>query len=305
MSADPSIPLTIVGSVALDTIETPLEKHADVLGGSCSYACAAASFFVQSGMVGVVGEDFPAEHQALYRQLGIDTAGLLQQPGQTFRWSGVYEANMNQRRTLSTALNVFESFSPELPAAYRAAPFMLLGNIAPALQLQVLEQATAAPYVVADTMDLWIRETRADLCKVLERCTMLMLNDDEARLLTGESNLRRSAQQILDMGPSSVVIKRGEFGGALVTQEGIFLAPAYPVPNVVDPTGAGDSFAGAFLGALAEAQSLDDAAVRNALMYGSVVASFGVGGFGLEAFRDLTRKKIDVRLQELRSMIRC
>ena len=134
---------------------------------------------------------------------------------------------------------------------------------------------------------------------------MLMLNDDEARLLTGESNLRRSAQQILDMGPSSVVIKRGEFGGALVTQEGIFLAPAYPVPNVVDPTGAGDSFAGAFLGALAEAQSLDDAAVRNALMYGSVVASFGVGGFGLEAFRDLTRKKIDVRLQELRSMIRC
>ena len=305
MTSKNKVDLTVVGSIALDTIETPQAKRAEVLGGSCSYACAAASFFTTSGMVGVVGKDFPAGHEALYRQLGIDTAGLQKMPGQTFRWSGVYEENMNRRHTLSTDLNVFEAFSPELPEAYSAAPFMLLGNIAPALQLQVLEQAAASPYVVADTMDLWIRETPRDLEKVLARCTMLMINDDEARLLTGESNLRKSARQILEMGPSSVVIKRGEYGGAWVSDEGIFLAPAYPVPDVVDPTGAGDSFAGAFLGALAEAGSLDSAAVRRALMYGSVVASFGVGGFGLEAFRDLSREKIDARLQELRLMIQC
>ncbi len=304
MTANRPLHLAVVGSIGLDTIETPVEKRVDILGGSVSYACAAASFFVKTGMVGVVGTDFPEAYEALYRRLGIDTSGLQKQDGKTFRWSGVYERNMNARRTLSTDLNVFESFSPKLPTDYRQAPCILLGNISPDLQLHVLDQAQAATFVVADTMDLWIRIAREDLMRVIARSGMLMLNDEEAELLTGERSIRRSADILLGWGPSHVVIKRGEYGAVLASRSGLFLVPAFPVDAVVDPTGAGDSFAGAFMGALAEAGSTDDKAMRRALLFGSVVASFGVEAFSLDAFLNLTRADIDARFQTLLAMTR-
>ncbi len=296
--------LVVVGSVGLDTVETPGDKRTDVLGGSASYACAAASFFTGAGMVGVVGEDFPEAYTALYRQLGIDAAGLQTRPGKTFRWSGVYEQNMNVRRTLSTDLNVFESFSPELPPAYRSAPFVLLGNIAPDLQAHVLDQTAPDAFVVTDTMNLWIAQTRDALLRVIARSTVLMLNDEEAAMLTGESSVRRSAARLLELGPAHVAIKRGEYGAVLASRDGLFLAPAYPVEAVADPTGAGDSFAGAFMGALAAEPAPDAAALRRALLYGAAVASFGVEAFSLDAFVKLSRADIEARCRELLAMIR-
>lgn len=298
-----NVDLAIVGSIGLDTIETTAVRREELLGGSVSYACAAASFFARVGMVGVVGTDFPPEYEALYRRFGIDLSGLAKAEGRTFRWSGVYEEDMINRRTLSTELNVFESFSPELPENYRDAPFILLGNISPELQLHVLSEARCPKLVVADTMDLWINIAREPLDKLIAKVDMLTLNDSEARLLTGEHNLKTCAAQIRDMGPRYVVIKKGEHGAMLVSDEGLFLVPAYPVDEVHDPTGAGDSFAGAFMGVLARSGKTDDSAVREALLYGAVVASFGVESFSLEGLANLTHVDIDARLVELKSMI--
>lgn len=299
-----AVELVIVGSVGIDAIATPLEARTEVLGGAASHACAAASFFATTGMVGVVGSDFPAKEEARLRAFGIDLEGLQHVPGATFRWSGVYEADFVNRRTLSTELGVFADFSPVLPARYRTAKHILLGNIGPELQLRVLDQAERAEFVAVDTMDLWIRIAQDALRAVIRRVTLLTLNDGEARLLTGAHNLRDCAQTLLAMGPRYVVIKKGEHGSLLFSKDGIVILPAYPVRQVIDPTGAGDAFAGACMGYLASrgAVALED--IVRGLLYGSVVASFGVEAFGLDALDSLTRPAIEARAAELRAMSR-
>lgn len=296
--------LVVVGSIGLDTIETKYERQEDVLGGSVSYACAAASFFAATGMVGVAGTDFPEEYMECYRQFGIDLDGLTLADGETFKWSGVYEEDMINRRTLSTCLNVFADFMPELPEHYRKAPYLLLGNISPELHLHVLSQVQSPKFVVADTMDLWINIAKEPLQNVIRKVNMLMLNDGEARLLTQEQNLKICARQIMEMGPDYVVIKKGEHGALLASRNGLYIIPAYPVDDVVDPTGAGDSFAGGFLGYLSQQKTINDATVCEALLRGSVVASFGVEAFSLNRLTLLKEKEIEQRLTELKSMIR-
>ena len=300
-----AVDLVVVGSIGIDTIETPFDRKADLLGGSVSFACAAASPFARVGMVGVVGDDFPEEHVALYRSFGIDLDGLQTLPGKTFRWSGVYDADMINRETISTELNVFESFSPDLPETYRDAPYILLGNISPELQLHVLSQVRSPRFVAADTMDLWINISRRALMDVIRKVDMLTLNDSEARLLTGEHNLKRCAGIIREWGPKYVVIKKGEHGAMLLSDEGIFIVPAFPVERVVDPTGAGDSFAGGCMGRLAALEVVDEKALRQSLLYGAVVASFGVQEFSLSALDGLSDDTIDTRISELREMTSC
>ena len=296
--------LVIVGSIGIDTIETPREKRVEILGGSVSYACAAASFFVKTGMVGVVGTDFPPEHRALWKDLGIDLEGLQTAEGKTFRWSGVYEENMDNRETLSTDLNVFETFSPELPKEYRDAPYLFLGNIAPALQLHVLEQVHSPKFVLIDTMDLWINIARDDLVKVVGKCDMLTLNESEARLFTGLHSLMEAADALLAMGPKFVLIKKGESGSMLVSKGGLSLLHAFPLADFKDPTGAGDTFAGGLMGALAESDAVDEAAICRAMVYGSVTAAFGVEEFSLERLANLDRTQIDARAEAFRAMCR-
>jgi len=291
--------LVVVGSVGLDTIQTPSERREELLGGSVSYACAAASFFAGVGMVGVVGDDFPREYSKLYGKFGIDLEGLKAVKGKTFRWSGVYDANMNDRRTISTELNVFASFSPDLPESYKDVPFLLLGNISPELQLHVFQQVRNPAFAVADTMDLWINTARDQLMEVISRVNMLTLNDSEARLLTAGRDLRACADAILAWGPEYVVIKKGEHGALLVSRHGLFSVPAYPVDVVRDPTGAGDCFAGGFMGSLAATAAVSEDQMRRSLLCGSVIASFGVEAFSLERLKQLTRQDIKKRLREL------
>lgn len=296
------VKLVVVGSLALDTVETPFQKKKDMLGGSVSYACAAASFFAKSGMVAVAGQDFPETFTGLYKRFGIDLTGLSLVKGRTFRWSGVYETNMIDRRTLATELNVFASFSPEVPDLYKRAPFIMLGNIAPDLQMHVLSQITKPRFVVADTMDLWINTAKKSLMQVISKVNMLMLNDGEARLLTGEYNLQRCAARILDWGPQYVVVKKGEHGALLFSRKGVFIVPAYPVDEVNDPTGAGDSFAGGFMGALAGSSVVNERVVRESLLCGSVVASFTVEDFSLDKLAKISRADIRKRLTGLKKM---
>ncbi|MCC7299613.1 MAG: sugar kinase [Verrucomicrobia bacterium] len=302
MKKDSAPKLVIVGSIGIDTIETPREKRVEILGGSVSYACAAASFFVKTGMVGVVGTDFPSEHRNLWKKMGIDLAGLQTEEGKTFRWSGVYEANMDNRRTLLTELNVFERFTPELPEAYRDAPYLFLGNIAPELQLHVLEQVRSPKFVLIDTMDLWINIAREKLVQVVGKCDMLTLNESEARLFTGEHSLMDAAKALLAMGPRFVLIKKGASGSMLFSKTGIFLLHAFPLADFKDPTGAGDTFAGGLMGALAESGGTGETEIRRAMLYGSVTAAFGVEEFSLERLAVLDRKQIEARAKMLRSM---
>ncbi len=287
--------LVIVGSIGLDTIETPREKRVEVLGGSVSYACAAASFFAKTGMVGVVGADFPTEHRELWERMGIDLTGLQTEEGKTFRWSGVYEENMDNRETLLTELNVLEKFSPELPETYRDAPYLFLGNIHPALQLQVLEQVRSPKFVLIDTMDFWINTARDELINVVGKCDMLTLNESEARLFTGKKELNEAAMELLTMGPKFVLIKKGKKGCELVSKEERYILPAYKLESVTDPTGAGDTFAGGIMGALAESGKLDEKSIRRAIVYGAVTAAFGIEEFGLERLAELDREQINAR----------
>ena len=304
MPSRQGIQLVVVGSIGLDTIETPRDRRADLLGGSASYAGAAASFFTRVGLVGVVGADFNAGHLALYRRFGCDLAGLQIRDGRTFRWAGVYEENMDNRRTLSTELNVFADFAPRLPPAYRRAPFLFLANISPALQLQVLGQMRAPRFVVADTMDLWINTALPALKRVIRRVSLLTVNESEARHLTGRRSLPEAARALLGWGPRYVLIKQGEHGCSLFSRRGVFRLPAYPVPDVQDPTGAGDTFAGGFIGALAAAGRVNETALRRAMLQGSVVASFGVEAFSLDRLRRLTRRAIAQRARAFQRMIR-
>lgn len=296
--------LVIVGSIGIDHIETPTEKRPNLLGGSVSYACAAASFTHSPGMVGVVGDDFPEAFLDLYREFDVDLQGLQRAEGRTFSWTGVYEENMDNRETQETVLGVFETFEPTLPESYRSAPFVFLGNMHPGLQLHVLDQITEPKFVLADTMDLWINITRKELLQVIGRVDMLTLNESEARLLTDSLNLIDAAAKLLEMGPDHVLIKKGENGSMLFGKEGTYIQPAMPLAEVTDPTGAGDSFAGALMGYLTEQDDCSHAAIRRAMVHGSVVASFGVEAFSLDGLKGLTREQIDQRTRDLLEMMR-
>ena len=298
------INLTIVGSIGIDTIETPTEKRKEILGGSVSYACAAASFFTQAGMVGVVGTDFPQHFRDIWTRMNINLDGLQTQEGKTFRWSGIYEANMDNRTTISTELNVFDAFSPNLPEIYRDAPYLFLGNIHPALQLHVLEQVHTPRFVLIDTMDLWINIAKEELTQVIGKCDMLTLNESEAQLFTGEHSLIQAAKALIELGPDYVLIKKGGNGSMLYSRNDLFLLHAYPLDTFADPTGAGDSFAGGLMGALAASGKTDAEAIRQAMVYGSVVASFGVEEFSLDRLQRLDRNQIDKRLNQFRSICR-
>jgi cytidine kinase len=292
----------IVGSTALDSIKTPTRENPKLLGGSASHAAVAASYFSPVKMVGVVGEDFPKKYVSLYQKHGIDLAGLQIKPGKTFHWSGEYEVNMNNRRTLLTELGVFETFSPELPKAYQKSQFVLLANIAPALQLHVLNQMQRPKFVVADTMDLWLNIAFDDLIKLLKRVDGFVLNDSEAHQLTKEDNVFAALKKIHKLGPKYVIIKKGSQGSILSGPKGFFLCPAYPLPSVVDPTGAGDSFVGGMMGYLATAKGSVDQNIRRAMIHGSVVASFCCEGFGLNRTDKVTRAQVNTRVRELANL---
>ena len=288
----------IVGSTALDSIKTPKAENPRLLGGSASHAAVAASFFSPVKLVGVVGEDFPKKYVQLYRKHGIDLAGLQMLPGKTFHWSGEYELNMNNRRTLLTELGVFETFTPTLPKVYQNAQFVLLANIAPALQHHVLDQMRRPKFVVADTMDLWLNIALADLLKLLPRLDGFVLNDSEAHQLTKEDNVFAALKKIHKLGPKYVIIKKGSHGSILSSPKGFFICPAYPLHSVCDPTGAGDSFVGGMMGYLATARGSIDANIRRAMIYGSVTASFCCEGFGLTRTTKVKRADIDRRVKE-------
>jgi sugar/nucleoside kinase (ribokinase family) len=292
----------VVGSTALDSIKTPKAENPRLLGGSASHAAVAASFFAPVRLVGIVGDDFPARYLRLYARHGIDLAGLQRAAGRTFHWAGEYEVNMNNRRTLATELGVFETFQPELPAAYRRTPFVLLANIAPALQHHVLDQMQRPRFVVADTMDLWLNIALADLRRLLPRVDALVVNDHEARQLTGEDNVIAAARKIHRLGPRFVIVKKGEHGSLLSGPQGLFLCPAYPLARVVDPTGAGDSFVGGLMGYLAGARGNVESNLRRAMLYGSVTASFCCEGFGLTRTTRVRREDIEARVAHLRKL---
>jgi sugar/nucleoside kinase (ribokinase family) len=292
----------IVGSTALDSIKTPNAENPRLLGGSASHAAVAASFFGPVKLIGVVGDDFPKKYLELYRRHKIDLDGLQILPGKTFHWSGEYEANMNNRRTLLTELGVFETFTPTLPKAHQAVPFVLLANIAPALQLHVLEQMRQPKFVVADTMDLWLNIALMDLLRLLSRLDGFVLNDGEAYQLTKEDNMFAALKKIHKLGPKYVIIKKGSHGSILSGPKGFFICPAYPLSTVVDPTGAGDSFVGGMMGYLAAAKGSIDANLRRAMIYGSVTASFCCEGFGLTRTTAIKRADIDRRVKELEKL---
>ncbi|HEY8900560.1 MAG TPA: PfkB family carbohydrate kinase [Chthoniobacterales bacterium] len=293
----------VVGSIALDTIKTPIEEHADLLGGSASYAAVAAAFSAPVNLVGVVGDDFPKDHVELFRSRRIDIAGLQIVPGKTFRWSGEYMWDLNTRETRSVELNVFEHFTPTLPEAYRATPIVLLANIAPALQHHVLDQIADPKFIIADTMDLWISIAKEELVSLLARVDMLILNDGEARQLTEETSLIRAGRKIQAMGPKYVAIKKGEHGCLLFGEGEFFSCPAYPLEDIHDPTGAGDTFAGGLAGYLAKRGGrVTFSALRSAVVHGSVLASYNVEKFSLERLRTVTAEDITQRFELFRMM---
>ncbi len=289
--------LAIVGSVALDTVKTPFGERKEVLGGAATYASYAASFFSKPGIVAVVGEDFPAEHLELLEKRGVDLSGVKKQ-GKTFRWSGSYEYDMNEAKTLKTELNSFESFKPELPESYKDAKYVFLANINPELQMNVLEQVRKPELVMLDTMNLWIETKKQELLEVVKKVDVLLLNDSEARQLFGTPSLVKAAAEALKLGPKQVIIKKGEHGALLFTDRSHFSAPSYPLETIKDPTGCGDSFAGAMIGYLAKTGDISEKNIRKAIIYGSIVASFNAEDFSLERMKRLTNDEIEKRYKE-------
>lgn len=298
--------IVVVGSVAYDGVETPHGRVDRMLGGACTYISLAASYFHPVQIVGVVGDDFAQEDIDLLTNRGIDVAGLERVPGKTFFWQGVYSPDMNDRTTLRTDLNVFADFQPKLPESYRQAPYLLLGNIQPALQRSVLAQMNGLKLVGGDTMNYWINDFREELLQTIREWDFLLINDSEARLLSGEYNLRRAASRILDMGPNTVIIKRGEYGAMLFRRDDYFIVPGYLLEQVFDPTGAGDCFAGGFVGYLAQCGydlkqgHMDRRELSRAVIYGSVMGSFCCEQFGVDRFRSLTKAEVDARFQEFK-----
>jgi len=294
----------IVGSTALDSIKTPTSENPKLLGGSASHAAVAASFFGPVRLVGVVGDDFPKRYVKLYERHGIDLSGLQMLPGKTFHWSGEYELNMDNRRTLLTELGVFETFTPTLPKTHQSSPYVLLANIAPSLQSHVLDQMRRPKFIVADTMDLWLNIALKDLLALIKRVDAFVLNESEAHQLTEKNNMLHAAREIHKLGPKYVIIKKGHHGAMLSGPGGLFLAPAYPLDCVLDPTGAGDSFVGGMMGYLAATSGPVEKKLRRAMIYGSVVASFCCEGFGVTRTTKVKRRDIDKRVRELERLIR-
>ena len=292
--------ILVVGSVAFDSIETPFGHVEDALGGSATYFSTSASFFSDVNLVAVVGEDFPEEHRNMLAERNIDLTGLQTAPGETFRWKGRYGFDLNEAHTLDTQLNVFEDFSPQLPEKYRDAEYVFLANINPELQLDVLNQVHNPKLVACDTMNFWIEGKREQLIKTLAHVDILIINEGEVRQLADEPNLQKAARVILAMGPKTLVIKRGEYGVIMYTEHSVFSAPAVPLEEVFDPTGAGDTFAGGFFGYLASTRNLSDANMRQAVVFGSVMASFTVESFSLDRLKALDYSEIKNRYTEVK-----
>jgi len=295
--------ILVIGTVAFDSIKTPLGDAPEVLGGSATFFSMAASIFTKVQLVAIVGKDFPEKHIRLFEEHKIDLEGLVRSEGKTFRWTGEYEDNMNVRRTLDTQLNVLTEFKADLPKSYRTAPVVFLANINPDLQLKVLDQLENTKLICCDTMNLWIDNNRRDLEKVLKRVHFFIISEEEAQMLTEDHNIIRGARKILKMGNFSLIIKRGGYGAILFTQQNeIFAIPAYPLENVIDPTGAGDTFAGGFVGYLAAQGHIDLPVIQKAMMFGNIAASFCVEGFSVEKLAPLTREMLQTRLREFLRM---
>jgi sugar/nucleoside kinase (ribokinase family) len=294
--------LLVVGSVALDTVETPFGRAEDALGGSATFFSAAASSFCPVQLVGVIGDDFPANALDFLAERDVDLSGLERAAGESFRWSGVYSFDLNSRDTLDTRLGVFADFNPRIPASFRSTEWVFLGNIDPVLQLAVLDQIERPKLVACDTMNFWIQGKRDELLQLLGRVDLLLVNDAEARELSGDHNLARAAHWIQEQGPQYIIIKKGEHGAILFTPDSIFFAPGFPLEEVFDPTGAGDAFAGGLMGYLAQCGQLSDAAMRRAVIYGSAMGSFAVERFSVERFKDLTQEEIEARVRSFREM---
>lgn len=294
--------LLVVGSVALDTVRTPFGEASEVLGGSATYFATSASYFTSVDLIAVVGQDFPEQHLTFLKSRGIDLAGLERRSGETFRWKGEYTHQLNEAHTLDTRLNVFETFRPKIPEQYQSPDMLFLGNIDPELQWDVLQQVKRPKLVACDTMNFWIERKREALWKVLERIDILIINDGEARALGQHPNLTQVAKLVLSRGPKHLIIKRGEYGVLMFNQKQIFGAPAFPLEQVKDPTGAGDTFAGGFMGYLAATGNLSDASFRQATIFGSVMASFTVEAFSLERLRALDYKEIEARFREFKRL---
>lgn len=294
--------LLVVGSVALDTIETPFGRADDALGGSATFFSAAASLFQNVQLVGVVGSDFPRHELEFLERRGVDLSGLVQEPGESFRWSGVYSYDLNSRETRETRLGVFADFKPRIPEAFRGAEWVFLGNIDPELQCDVLEQVHRPRLVACDTMNFWIEGKRDALLRLLGRVNLLLVNDAEARELSGEFNLLRAARWIQARGPELVIVKKGEHGAILFMPDGIFFAPGFPLDEVFDPTGAGDAFAGGFMGYLARCGAAETDDLRRAMIYGSALGSFAVERFGLERLKHLAAAEVNERVRAFRDM---
>lgn len=292
--------ILVVGSVAFDSVETPFGRVEDVLGGSGTYFSTSASFFTDVSLVAVVGEDFPAEHLEFLRSRNVDLSGLQTAPGRTFRWKGRYGYDLNEAQTLDTQLNVFETFKPDLPASCRQAEYVFLGNIDPELQLEVLKQVEKPKLVACDTMNFWIEGKREALLATLRHVDILLINEGEARQLAGEANLVKASRIILAMGPKTLVVKRGEYGVILFSEHSIFSAPAFPLESVFDPTGAGDTFAGGFMGYLASTNNLSEGSLRQATVLGSVMASFTVEDFSLNRMKALAYPEIEERFRRFK-----
>ena len=294
--------LVVVGSVALDTVETPFGRADAVLGGSASYFSAAASLFCPVRLVGVIGDDFPVDELDFLRERGVDMEGLERADGPSFHWVGRYDFDLNTAHTIDTRLGVFADFQPSLPASYRDAEWVFLANIDPDLQLDVLEQVSSPKLVACDTMNFWIQGKKDSLLRLLERIDMMLLNEAEIRQLTGKANLLRGAREVMARGPKAVVVKKGEHGAMLFTPEGVFFVPGYPLETIFDPTGAGDSFAGGFLGHLAAGGNLDVDHLRRAMVYGSALGSFAVERFSAGRLKELTLDEVHQRVAEFRRM---
>ena len=301
--------IVAVGSIAFDSIVTPSGRAENILGGSCTYFALAASYFTEVRIVAVVGEDFTTEHEEIFRKRGIDTQGIERAKGKTFRWGGQYLDNLNEAKTDFTELNVFEKFEPRIPRQYMDSKFLFLGNIHPTLQASVRREMNGVQLTGGDTMNFWINRTRPELLETLKVINVLLINDTEAKMLAGEGNLPRAAQKVLAMGPQALVIKHGEYGATIFFREGAFgighhpfRAPTLPIEEVKDPTGAGDSFAGGFMGYLASQEELNREVLKRALFYGGVMGSFAVERFGTERLQQLTREEINSRFQVFREL---
>lgn len=303
MSVPPNNTVLVVGSVALDSVETPFGRADEVLGGSGTYFASSASHFAPVQLVGVVGDDYPVDRLQPLAGRGVDLSGLERADGSSFRWRGRYRHDLNAAETLETHLGVFSNFRPKIPEAFRTAPFVFLANIDPRLQLQVLDQVERPRLVACDTMNFWIESRRPELVELLGRVDLITLNDGEARQLTERANLVQAARWILDRGPRFVIIKKGEHGAFMFTSDSVFFAPAYPLESVFDPTGAGDSFAGGFIGYLASTGDLGERSMRRAVVVGSAMGSFAVEQFSNGRLLEISRDDIDRRVHEFRQLV--